>query len=128
LYIKTRYESGGSITDVEQVVIGDRTWERNQDGTWRVAERQIVMWEVIYGYLPQASTVPSTATVSTGVPTTLSWFDEARNSDITLTIDPGTGIPLAMRRTARAPSSSYAVRYGDWNMPVNIPDPGSPGS
>ncbi|MFX4547556.1 hypothetical protein ABTB03_20370, partial [Acinetobacter baumannii] len=53
----------------------------------------------------------------------LRWLDAARNSDVTVAVDPNSGVPHELRRTIGGTDLVLTVTYSQWNEPVEIAAP-----
>jgi hypothetical protein len=47
-------------------------------------------------------------------PGVLHWYDAARGVEITLRVDPATGVPQEMRQLTRATGTVMVVTYSGW--------------
>jgi hypothetical protein len=127
LHLTTVYQAATETQTVERIVIGEQWWQRQPDGSWGMIPPEEGVWGQIQAYLPQVRSVASIEP-DTGPPTApvLRWYDAGRNADVTLTIDPATGVPREMRQVARGSGTTLTAIYSHWNTPVEInPPPGS---
>jgi hypothetical protein len=75
--------------------------------------------------LPRAAAAAS-PTVSGGSDAVeLRWFEATREADVSVQVDPTTGIPSALRRAPRGEGPVFTVAYRAWNTPVDIQPPSS---
>ena len=56
-------------------------------------------------------------------PTKLHWHDAGNDTDVTVVIDPATGIPQQLRRVTPATGAVQVVSYKQWNTAVEIKPP-----
>src|SRR5207249_1820268 len=93
-HIRTTYKgSSPTETVTERILIGDRAWQRRPDGKWEGIPEQEGASGQIQTYLPHAASAPSPAVKSAGKATTLSWYNAASDADVTLLLNPSTGVP-----------------------------------
>jgi hypothetical protein len=73
-------------------------------------------------FLPHADWIDNAA-LDDADPTALRWHDAARDTDVTLLVDPASGIPKELRRVARAIGTVQVLTYRHWNTAVDIAPP-----
>lgn len=123
LHITTRYENPEGVQSIEQIMIGDKSWQRQPDGQWAAIPAEEGVWGQVQTFLPQADTISSPELGSGGNTSVLHWYDPGRDADVTLRIDPATRIPQELRRVARGTGVVLTVIYSGWNSAVEIPSP-----
>jgi hypothetical protein len=123
LHITTTYTSTGSVQMIERIAIGDRTWQRQLDGTWAEVPEQQEGLGQLQTFLPHAARASNATLDRTGYALTLRWYDAESNADVTLVVDPATGIPRALRQVTRGSEVALTVTYRGWNTPVEILPP-----
>jgi hypothetical protein len=121
--ITTTYHGATETQQREQLVVGDRWWQRRPDGGWESIPPQAGVWDQVQTYLPQVRTVPPERVGLDDTPATLRWHDQSRDIDVTLTIDPATGAPRHLRQVSRDGKTMLTVTYTGWNAPVDIQPP-----
>lgn len=122
MHFVSSYESADAQRTTELIMIGGSTWERVDGGPWtEVGEREGV-WGQVQGYLPGVAKMTDIARIRVEG-NLLSWFDDARQVDVTLQVDPVTGVPRELRRASQSSNAVIVVRYSDWNAPVSIESP-----
>lgn len=124
----TLYEGiGGAPPQVaERISIGDRSWQRAPNGDWSAIPEQEGAWGQVQAFLPRVAAAPGPTLGSEGSATVLQWYDAPRDVDVTLLVDPATGVPREMRQVTRATGSVLTVVYKGWNAPVDIAPPVAP--
>jgi hypothetical protein len=122
-HIVTTYQSPESNRVVEQIMIGDQTWQREADGTWTAIAAQEGVWGQVQPFLPQAASASSPEATTEGERTVLQWYDAGRDTDVRLELDPASGTPTTLRRATRATGVVLTATYAGWNTPVEITPP-----
>lgn len=122
LHIHTIYRSEVSSQAIDYIAIGDKHWQRIGEGAWDIATGHGAM-ENILMYLPLANRVTGLVEYDAG---RLQWTDTLRGSDIVVTLDPVTGVPVTMQRRTQASGLELKVVYTGWNTPVDILVPVAP--
>ena len=105
---------------VERIMIGDQSWQRGADGRWTAVPTGGSMQEQVHAFLPGAGVVADLVPESTGTTVVLHWYDSSRDADVTLSVDPATGLPRQVRRVLRATGLVVTVTYSAWNTPADI--------
>lgn len=123
LYMTTTYGSPGATSTVERVTIGDYSWQRQPTGRWLPVTEQEGVPGRVQAFLPRATTVSNPELDSGGYALVLRWYDAGRDADVTLNLDPATGVPLVMRQVTRSSGAVLTVTYRGWNTPVEIAQP-----
>jgi hypothetical protein len=108
---------------LERVLVGNRAWQRGPNGKWALVPGQEAAREQLQAYLPHATAAPDPRIGSAGESSTLTWYDAPRNIDVTLQVDPATGVPRQMKQVTRKTGSTLIVNYTGWNTPVEIVPP-----
>ena len=122
--LRTTYRgSSPTETVTERILIGSRAWERRPDGKWEAIPEQEGPLGQIQTYLPHAASAPNPTLNSEGKVTSLNWYNTASDADVTLLVDPSTGVPRQMRQVTRKNGSTLTVNYTGWNTPVEITPP-----
>jgi hypothetical protein len=126
-HLRTTYKgSSPTETVTERILIGDRAWQRRPDGKWEAIPEQEGASGQIQTYLPHAASAPNPTVRGAGKATTLGWYNAASDADVTLLVDPSTGVPRQMRQVTRKNGSTLTVNYTGWNTPVEITPPAAP--
>ena len=123
LQIVTTYQSDEGPQTSEQIMIGDTTWSRQSTGEWTKAAAQTTIHHQVQPYLPDVSSVTNPTVISNSNTVVLRWYDAARDAEVTLTVDPTTGMPQQMRQLTRATGSVLTVNYSGWDEAVDITSP-----
>lgn len=126
LHLVTTYHAATASQIAEYIVIGDRVWQRQPNGQWVATANQDGFWEQVQAYLPQVRSSSNVVVDSSGNTMVLNWYDAGRNADLTLDIDPNTGVPRQLRQVTRATDLTLKVTYAGWNTPVDIVAPIAP--
>jgi hypothetical protein len=121
--IASAYKSSSGTQTVERVTIGDQSWERHPDGTWAERAPQEGVTDQVQVFLPHANAITSAQLAIVPNGAVLSWYDADRDVDVTLAVDPSTGVPRELREVTRFTGSTLMVTYTDWNSPVDINPP-----
>jgi hypothetical protein len=120
--ITSVYTGTGGAQTVERIAIGERAWNRQARG-WVVGPAREGIADQIRVFLPQAQPVAQVEVVHTGDTTTLRWYDQSRDADVTLVVDPASAVPRQLRAVARANGTVFVVIYRAWNVAVEIHPP-----
>lgn len=123
LQIESTYAGEERPRVVERLTIGERSWEREGQGDWAAREAHEGVTDQINVFLPHAGEVAAAELSTQGGVPALSWYDAARDAEITLTLDAATGIPRELRQVTRATGASLIVKYSLWNAPVETDAP-----
>ncbi|HEX9370323.1 MAG TPA: helix-turn-helix domain-containing protein, partial [Roseiflexaceae bacterium] len=108
---------------VERITIGDRSWERQAGGAWAPARVQTGLPGELQPLLPHAASVARSEIAVDARAAALRWYDAQRGADVTLRLDPATGVPRQLRRVIRKTGAVLTVRYVGWNTAVEIKPP-----
>jgi len=123
-HIKTTYKgSSPTPTVVERILIGNRAWQREQSGKWTAIPEQEGALGQLPAYLPRIASAPGPGVETSDDVTTINWYDEARDVEVTLQVDTSTGVPRQMQQVTRKNGSKLVVVYTGWNTPVEIVPP-----
>jgi len=120
--ITSVYTGTGGAQTVERIAIGERAWNRQARG-WLVGPAREGIADQIRVFLPQAQPVAQVEVVHTGDATTLRWYDQSRDADVTLVVDTASAVPRQLRTVARASGTVFVVIYRAWNVAVEIRPP-----
>jgi hypothetical protein len=123
LHLTTTYEGAEEVQTTERITIGDTTWERQLDGSWTRVAAQTVVWDQVQPFLPHAAAAANPRLEQDGDRAVLHWEDAGRNADVTLVVDPATGMPRELRRVTRETGEVLTVTYTGWNTQVEITPP-----
>jgi excisionase family DNA binding protein len=119
-HMVTSYAGVGKALTTELIVIGDKAWQRQQDAPWTVAAEQPGAWEQVAIYLPAIDSTMDLKMAPEANTVTLHWYDAGRDADVTLEVDPVTGVPYTLHQTPRATGLALTVIYSAWNHPIKI--------
>lgn len=120
-FVSTYTSAEGSRT-TELTATGESFWERIDQGTWVENGAREGVWGQVQGYLPGVAAVSSSTPIRVEG-NRLTWSDPERGIDVTLLVDPATGVPQELRRASRSTDTVVIVTYKDWNAPVDIQIP-----
>ncbi|HEY0734574.1 MAG TPA: hypothetical protein VGD69_06685 [Herpetosiphonaceae bacterium] len=123
LDFKTAYQGASSTQKVEEITIGDRSWERRDAQSWTSVPARKGMWDQIRFFLPGAQYGSDPSYSQQQDRALLRWYDATRDADVTLTVDPETNIPLLLERHTRGTGLTLTVTYTGWNTPIEILPP-----
>ncbi|MEO8286490.1 MAG: hypothetical protein ABI670_08645 [Chloroflexota bacterium] len=122
-HLLTTFQGPKNVQTAEYISVGNRQWQRHQGGTWTEGTEQEGARGQIQAYLPNISSIPPDQAATGAQGSQVNWYDASNDADVTLRIDPATGIPLEMRQVTRASGAILSVTYNSWNRPVNITPP-----
>jgi len=108
---------------IERVTVGDRTWERKSGGAWMAQTTHQSVLAQILPLLPPLGSIANLEMTFEAGADVLRWYDAKSNVDITLAVDPQTGVPRELRQIPRG-GVAVTVAYSGWNTPVKIEPPG----
>lgn len=135
LHTWTIYRAVTDTRMTERITLGDRAWERARNGAWAACRAQV---GTATTNCSLASTIEDTPWMSwpisplrpgvvqggiTREGDTLRWYDAEHDADMTLRVDPETGIPRTLRVAMRISNWTIDVDYLGWNSPVAIEPP-----
>jgi hypothetical protein len=123
MQLVSRYPGQNGIQTVERIVIGRQAWQKTADGKWGEIAEQEGVWGQIQNYLPRIATADMLYTIDNPTPGIVSWHDDARDIDVTLFVDPETGVPAKMEQRSRGTGTVAIVTYVSWSEPVTIEPP-----
>ncbi|HEY0607488.1 MAG TPA: hypothetical protein VGD58_31510, partial [Herpetosiphonaceae bacterium] len=123
LDFKTAYQSASSTQTIEEITIGDRTWERHDEQSWNSVPARKGMWDQIRFFLPGAQYGSDPSYSQQQDRALLRWYDATRDADVTLTVDRETSTPLLLERHTRSTGLTLTVTYPGWNTPIEILPP-----
>lgn len=119
-HIESTYTGTAGSQTVARTTIGARSWERQQDGRWIARQEQESTLDQVRVFLPWSESISNARIVSESQETLMHWHDLAKNADLTLLVDPATGIPREFHQTMIATGQKLSVIYIGWNDPVDI--------
>jgi hypothetical protein len=122
-YLKTEYKGDQASQVVEYIMIGEQSWQRSDGGKWVEGPPQEAPWGQVQSFLPGAAAVANASLDSAGEHSTLRWYDAGQDSDVSVQLDPATGVPLTMERVSRKTQSLLKITYTSWNQQVTIKPP-----
>lgn len=125
LHSVTTYR-GGEVQTVERLTIGSTSWQRQPDGSWSPQPSRQAVEQEVRALLPQADAIRSAVMTRAADHVALRWHDAQRDADLTLLVDPATGIPRELSQAHAATGEELTVVYGAWNASITIPGPGEP--
>lgn len=122
MHFISTYSSADGQRTTELTAIGERFWERVDQGAWVETGAREGVWGQVQSYLPGVPGVSSSLTIRVDG-NRLAWTDPERGVDVTLIVDLETGVPQELRRESRSSNTVVIVTYKDWNAPVDIQIP-----
>jgi hypothetical protein len=122
-HLLSSYVAPSGSQALERIIVGERTWQRVDLGAWEESTEHSAVWDQIRAYLPHARMDADTAVALQDGQQQLSWFDSARNADVTVTVEQATGAPTELQLTMRPSGVVLLVRYLEWNQPVELVPP-----
>jgi hypothetical protein len=123
LHIITTYQSATGTQTLERITIGDKAWQRQPNGPWTAIAEQEGAWGQVQTFLPHAASVSNPESVSGTNPVVLRWYGADRDTEVTLSVDPATGVPRELRQVGRTTGQVLTVTYSGWNTAVEITPP-----
>lgn len=123
LHVVTTYRGAREAETVERLLVGGQTWQRQPDGSWSEQPAQEDVETELRAFLPRASTIVSAEAVGAAEEAQLRWHDFERNADLTLLVDPATGIPRELSQVLLTTGEALTVVYSGWGTPVELPSP-----
>jgi hypothetical protein len=121
--ITSIYTGTAGTQTVERITIGERSWQRSLGHEWVSKPAQEGVWDQIWVFLPHTDSIMDPQFETNAGETVLKWYDRGREADVTLVVDPTTGIPHQMRQVTRSTGAVLTVRYSQWNLEVQIAPP-----
>jgi hypothetical protein len=123
VWIKTAYrpQDGATAYVTERLLFGTQAWERGANGRWELLATQGHILHEVEALLPDANAI--TTTTDTDLADELRWYDARRDADVTLLLDPGSGLPREMRQATRSTGIQLVIGYEHWNQPISLPQP-----
>jgi hypothetical protein len=113
------FTSGEGAQAAEFLTIGEQSWRRQPRGRWAATGGLEGVWGQVQAFLPRARSAAEPR-LADG---TLHWEDRGRDAEVTVRVDPDSGIPRELRRVDRTGGAVLRVTYHDWNQPVEIGAP-----
>jgi hypothetical protein len=123
LRMTSTYTGPAGTQTTDHIVVGGRAWDRQPDGRWVGVPPAHGPWDQVAGLLPRARTATDPEVTTGPDGTVLRWYEAGFDADLTLRVDPATGVPREYRRAARATGIVVSVAYTGWNVPVDIAPP-----
>jgi len=123
LHIITIYQSATGTQTVERITIGDRAWQRQPDGPWAAIAEQEGAWGQVQTFLPHATSIMGAESDNGKDLAVLRWYNAGHDADVTLSVDPATGVPRELRQVGRTTGEVLTVTYSGWNTAVEITPP-----
>jgi hypothetical protein len=121
-HMTSTYTGTAGAQTVERITIGDRSWERQANGGWSARPAQEAVMDQLQVFMPHANRIDASIVDNTD-PTALRWHDAGNDTDVTLVVDPATGIAKELRQVTRATGAIHVIRYTQWNTAVEIKPP-----
>jgi hypothetical protein len=122
LHIVTTYQSANGSQTSERITIGDQSWQRQPDGLWVSATEEEGAWGQVQIFLPYVAEV-SNVEIKSREPTVLHWHDVGRDAEVTLRVDPASGVPRELRQVEHVTGTVLTIVYNRWNTTVEIVPP-----
>jgi hypothetical protein len=118
------YTSATNTQTAERILIGAASWERQADGTWLQIQNVEGAWGQLQAYLPHIAAVENVDHDSEqeGL---LIWYEASRGLEITVRVNPVSGVPELMRQVSQQAGTVLTVTYTEWNTTVQIEPPGT---
>lgn len=120
----TRTYGGATGTHTQELIaIGDRIWQRVDQGTWDRVSVPVAVREQVRALLPNINGAMNFGPTGQNMDTAFRWSDTGRNADVTLTVDGATGIPQQLQQVTHPTGATLAVTYTGWNTAVDVRPP-----
>jgi hypothetical protein len=123
LYMRTDYTTPSGTETSERITIGNQTWQRRPPEPWARQPEQEGVWSQVQVFLPRAAAVSQATLAQAGESAALHWYDATRDAEVSLQVNPGSGLPRALHQVIRATKLQLDVIYSGWNTPVEINSP-----
>jgi hypothetical protein len=123
MHMTSIYTGSTSSQKVERITIGEQSWERGPDGHWNERSAHEGIVDQVQLFLPHIDGVTNAEQLNATTLTSLRWYDSSRNADVTIVVDPATGIPRDLRQVTRSDGTILTITYNGWNMPLDISAP-----
>lgn len=111
---------------LRQVVIGDQMWQSSNSEPWPAAPGSISSPDHIAQYLelflPHGAAMQNAQLLSDN-PRILTWSEVELHRQMTVEIEPTSGVPLQMTRTDSSDGTVMTVAYSGWNTTEAISAP-----
>lgn len=120
------YQGAISNQTMERITIGDHIWQRYGADHWAIVSPQAGDWNQVPVFLPHIGAASNVSVETPGNTGWLRWYEGARDADITLEVDPVSGVPRQMRQVGRTTGAILSVNYDAWNTEVSIIPPDNP--
>ena len=109
----------------EQITIGDRTWQRRQNGGWAAVETTATSTAQALAYFPNIADASQIIADHQGFAVGLAWIDPGDSADVMLVAGLADGLPIRLQRKDRRSGASTTIVY-DWSTPATITAPIAP--
>lgn len=107
----------------ELIAIGDRTWQRVDEGGWTIVSVPIAVREQVRALLPDVNGATNFAAAGQNREDAFRWSNVNRNADVTLTVDGATGIPQRLHQVTHPTGATLSATYTGWNTAVDVRPP-----
>lgn len=114
----------GTVTE-EQIVIGDRAWQRQAGGRWATIPSQAASAEQVTHYFPRIADAQQPTADLGGLTVELSWDEPYTDTGVMLTAGIVDGLPIRLQRIDHRTGATTNVVY-DWRTPITITSPTTP--
>lgn len=133
LHMSASYRDTGVSESVEQITVGNDTWQRHDEGLWTMVTTSKSVKEQLQPFLPKVDTAKEPQLDIVGDTAVLRWFDTDQAVDDTLRLSAPRGMPEELRRVERTSGQVMTLKYRSWNTAIVIESPslteaGSPGN
>jgi hypothetical protein len=121
--VRGAYTNGQGETIVERITIGGASWQRSADGRWQAALAAPGLPSELNPLLPMLDSADGLNLTPVAGGVLLRWYDPVRRADVTLLVDPASGVPRQLQSVTRRQGTTLVVTYRRWNTPVTIQPP-----
>jgi hypothetical protein len=122
-HITSTYTGTKGAQTVERITIGDQSWERQPGGRWAARPAHEGVVDQVVVFLPRAESIVDAEITSKSGMNVLRWYDAGRDVEVTLVVDPVTGVPRELRQVVGANGMILTVTYSGWNTALEITPP-----
>jgi hypothetical protein len=125
LQMTSTYTGPAGSQVIERIVVGEREWERRDASRWAAVPPRDSVWHQVQVLLPNAARAHDPEVAHAGEAAVLRWPDTGYDTDVTLQVDPASGVPRSLQRTTRSTGAVMRITYSGWNTPteINPPEP-----